>query len=529
MTDPKPSILRKPAHWLRTRSKWQSRFVAFALGILLVGAHAPFFLWPLALIALTSLVWLFDGAAKTTKPIRNGAWLAWYFGLGQFLAGLYWIGFAFSERGAAYVPMIPFAVFFLAAGLALFWMAAGAVALRFWSRRSSRVLVFALSLFAAEWLRGHVLTGLPWNLPGLIWPAGGAISQSVAWAGVWGLSLFTLLAFAAPAALVWSKGTEIQKAMPAIAGFLFFTLLFGSGLARLAAAENQTVAGVRLRVIQAQIDQSEKWDPANRSKVVDQYLDLSSAPGLSGITHLVWPEGALPLLLLESPYVLEKMAKRFADGPVLLTGLTRRETTETGEVLFRNSLAALSFTDGNPALEMIYDKHHLTPFGEYLPFGKQLAASGIKALTPLGGGFTPGPEAVTTQIPGAPPVSPQICYEAIFSGFTPGGPERPAWIVNVSNDSWFGPSTGPLQHAQQAKFRAIEEGVPVIRSASSGISGVIDPFGRLLVSAPLGENTHIDSALPKALPATFYSKFHNLGLVSWFLLMLASAIFHRRK
>ncbi|MBL4597145.1 MAG: apolipoprotein N-acyltransferase [Robiginitomaculum sp.] len=512
---------------MRTRPKWQARGLAFGLGVLLVGAHAPFHLWPLAVIALTGLVWLFDGAAKTHAPVRNGAWVAWAFGLGQFLAGLYWIGFTFVERGPSYVPLIPFAVFFLAAGLALFWLLAGAVAMRFWSRQPSRVYIFATCFYAAEWLRGHLFTGLPWNIPGLIWPAGGAISQSAAWAGIWGLSLFTLIAFCAPAALTWSRGNDVARALPAMAGFLVFSILFGSGLARLSTAENQLVTGVQLRVIQAQVDQSEKWNPGNLDKVVNQYLDLSTAPGLSKITHLVWPEGALPVLLLERPDILDEMASRFADGPILLTGVTRREVTEIGEQLFRNSLVALSFRRGNPALEMVYDKHHLTPFGEYLPFGRQLAASGITALTPLGDGFTPGPEPVTTQIPGAPLVSPQICYESIFSGFTPKGADRPAWIVNVTNDSWFGPTTGPYQHMQQARYRAIEEGIPVVRSASSGISGVIDPYGRITADAPRHENTPIDGGLPQALPPTFFSWFSAVGSVLWGLLVFANTIIYR--
>lgn len=518
---PNFSLLHRPAHWIRNQHRWSARLVAFAFGAFYVGGQAPFFLWPTTLLAVIALVWLLDGAAKTERPIKNGMLVSWFFGFGQFLAGMYWIASAFIERGPEYIPLIPFALFFLAGGLALFWMVAGAVAMRFWSRRPSRALVFTVCFFAAEWLRGHLFTGLPWNTPGLIWPAGGAVSQSVSVVGVWGLGLFTLLAFSAPAALTWSQGKRLWKFLPSIVGVLLFLVIFIIGTVRLSGASEQNVANVRLRVIQAQIDQSEKWSPANAEKVVDQYLNLSSAPGLSQITHLVWPEGALPLLLLERPDVLEQLAERFSDGPILLTGVTRRELTEDQKILFRNSLVALSFTRSIPALEMVYDKSHLTPFGEYLPFGNLLAASGIKALTPLGGGFTPGPEAVTTKIPGAPLVSPQICYESIFSGFTPGGKDRPKWIVNVTNDSWFGPTTGPLQHVQQAQFRAIEEGVPLVRSASSGVSGVIDPFGRFVAGAKPGTNAAIDSALPQALKLTYYRKYRFLPLVLWLFLVLA--------
>lgn len=516
------SVLRRPAHWIRTRTKWQARLLAFGLGGLYVLGHAPFFFWPLSLVTITALVWLLDWAGKRDRPIREGALVSWFFGLGQFLAGMYWIAFAFIERGAGFVWMIPFALLLLAGGLALFWLVAGAVAMRFWSRRTSRVLVFVCCFFAAEYLRGHIFTGLPWNHPGLIWTAGGAVSQLASVVGAWGLTLLTLFAFAAPAALTWSDDGPVVRAVPSLLAFGIFTLVFGAGLARLSAATNQFVPGVALRVVQAQIDQSEKWDPANRQTVIEHYLDLSSTPGLTAITHLVWPEGALPILLLEQPDVLEQMAGRFFDGPILLTGITRRETSDDQQILFRNSLVALSFHGGTPALEMVYDKHHLTPFGEYLPFGRALAATGIKALTPLGDGFTPGPAAVTTKIPGAPRVSPQICYESIFAGFTPSGTDRPQWIVNVTNDSWFGPTTGPRQHIQQVQFRAIEEGLPVVRSASSGVSGVIDPFGRLFAGAPAQANTVIDAKLPKALQATIYSNNRSGAVILWFLLALVT-------
>ncbi len=514
-------VLYRPAYWIRTRRPWPARLIAFIFGAVYVGGQAPFYFWPASLIAIIALVWLLDGAAKTDRPVRSGMWVSWLFGVGQFLAGMYWIAYAFIERGSAYIPLIPFALLLLAGGLALFWMLAGAVAMRFWSQQPWRVLLFTSCFFAAEWLRGHLFTGLPWNTPGLIWPAGYEISQLASVLGVWGLGLLTLFAFSAPAALTWSRGSLLWRTLPSVLAILLFLGAFIFGYVRLSNASNAMVPGVKLRVIQAQIDQSEKWDAANEQKVIDKYLDLSSSPGLSSITHLVWPEGALPLLLLERPDVMEQLAERFADGPVLLAGVTRREATEDQQILYRNSLIAFSFVRGTPALEMVYDKSHLTPFGEYLPFGRQLAATGIKALTPLGGGFTPGPEAITTQIPNAPLVSPQICYESIFSGFTPGGKNRPQWIVNVTNDSWFGPTTGPLQHVQQAQFRAIEEGVPLVRSASSGVSGVIDPMGRFVSQATHGTSAAIDSGLPQALRVTFYRKYRYLPLVLWLVLVLA--------
>lgn len=515
------SILRKPAHWVRTRSDWQARWLAFVLGVLYVGGFAPFHVWALTLLALTGLVWLLDGAAKKPPSIKKAAWIGWWFGFGQFLAGTYWVGSAFVERGAAYVWMMPFGVAFMAAGLALFWMAGTALAMRFWSRRVRRVWVLALCLFLVEWLRGHILTGFPWNTPGLIWQPGGAISQSASFLGAWGLGLVTLMAFTGPAALTWSQAGMLKRATPAILGFVAFAVLYAWGLGRLANADDKLVPGVKIRVVQAQIDQRKKWLPQNRQAIVDKYLQLSSGPGLGDVNYVVWPEGALPMLMLEEPQVLDQIASRFGDGPGLITGLTRRELMPDNTVEFRNSLGVFSFKNGIPRLELLYDKAHLTPFGEYLPFGRLLAKTGISALTRLGEGFTPGPGPVTASLPGVPRVNPQICYEVIFPGFTPTGADRPGWIVNVTNDSWFGASSGPYQHVEQAQYRAIEEGLPVVRSASSGVSGLIDPYGRMPHAMGRSRNSHEDVNLPRALNATFYSKKTWGPVVLWLVFCIA--------
>lgn len=518
------SILRKPAHWVRTRNIWQARLLAFGLGILYVGGFAPFHLWPLTLIALTGLVWLLDGAAKKPPSIKKAAWIGWWFGFGQFLAGTYWVGSAFIERGSGYVWMMPFGVAFMAAGLALFWMGGMALAMRFWSRQVRRVWVLALCLFLVEWLRGHVLSGFPWNTPGLIWNPGGAVSQSASLFGVWGLGLVTLMAFTGPAALTWSQAGPRKRATPAILGFVAFAVLYAWGLGRLANAHDDPVPGVKIRVVQALIDQRKKWQPENRQLILDKYLQLSSGPGLKSMDYVVWPEGALPMLMLEQPVVLDKIATRFGNGPGLITGLTRRESMPDGTVAFRNSLGAFSFNNGIPRLELLYDKAHLTPFGEYLPFGRALARTGVSALTRLGEGFTPGPGPVTAKLPGVPPVNPQICYEVIFPGFTPAGAERPGWIVNVTNDSWFGASTGPYQHVEQAQYRAIEEGLPLIRSASSGISGLVDPYGRMPHALGRSSNAHEDVNLPRALSATFYSNKTWGPIALWLIIWIAIAI-----
>ncbi len=497
---------------------WRAQLLALAAGAGFVAGQAPFHAWPLSLLSLTVFVWLLDGAYSGLHRVRAGFWRAFSFAFGQFGAGLYWIGSAFISRGPDYIPLMPFALALLMAGLALIWALAGALAMRFWSLDQRRIAVFALCFFAAEWVRGHFMTGFPWNLPGMVWTPGAAVSQAASVIGVWGLSLLTLYAFAAPAAL-YGNGPPWRKSLPSLLALVVFCLLYVSGHGRLAHARSGVQPGVRLRVVQAVIDQREKWKPENRQKVLEHYLRLSTAAPLGRVTHVIWPEGALPTLLLEDNQALARIAGVFKDGPVLITGLARRERDAQGRILYRNSLVALSFAHGQPKIETVYDKHHLVPFGEYMPLGALFAKIGLKGLVNYDDGFAPGPAPSSMQIDGLPAFSPQICYEIAYSGFTPEGPGRPAWILNISNDAWFGATTGPWQHLDQARFRAIEEGLPVVRSVSSGIAGVIDPYGRMRLRLGRRADQASDTDLPAPLPATIKTRYGG-----FLLLVLAGAI-----
>jgi apolipoprotein N-acyltransferase len=502
---------------------WRVHVLAVCAGAFGVLGQAPFHLWPASLISLVILVWLLDGAFANKRPLRAGAARAFFFAFGQFMAGLYWIGAAFISRGPEYIPFMPFALVLLMAGLALIWALAGAVVLRFWTKDARRIAVFALGFFAAEWVRGHAFTGFPWNLPGMVWTPGGAISQSASLMGVWGLSLLTLFVFAAPAALVGVTRAHWRAVLPSLAGGVAFLGFFIFGVLHLGSAQNEVQENVRLRVVQAKIDQREKWKPENREAVLDHYLRLSTASPLDQVSHVIWPEGALPTLLLEDGPALDRIAAIFRDGPALLTGITRRERGDAGKVLYRNSLIALSFADAQPRVETVYDKHHLVPFGEYMPLAGLFSALGIKGLINFDDGFTPGPAPSSMEIDNLPVFSPQICYEIAYSRFTPKDDGRPDWILNISNDAWFGPTTGPYQHLDHARFRAIEEGVPVVRSVSSGIAGIIDPYGRMVLQLGRNADRAGDENLPKSLPITPFRR-HGSAI----LFILAGAIFSFR-
>ena len=511
--------------------RWKQRGVLFGTGMLAALAHAPLFVIPLLFAGLTALAWALDNAARAPRPMRAGFTTAFVFALGYFTAGLFWIAFAFFTRGPAFAPFGPFAALALAGALALFWGIAGALQARFAGRGPSRILLLALLLFVAEWARGHVLTGFPWNLPGYVWPGGGAVSQSAALIGVWGLSLLTLLAALSPACLA---GPSVRggRFIPVLSAMIVFAGLAAWGAQRLASGTVESETGIRLRIVQVNIGQNEKWTDGNQAMVRDRYLEATEAPGLETVTHILWPEGALPLYLLEDGDTLSPLSRLLADGPTLIAGTPRRDADAPGGTLYYNSIAAISFPGGRPQLNGLYDKVRLVPFGEYIPFASLFRSFGIASLSTMVEGYSAGETAATIQLGNAPPFSPLVCYEIVYARFVPRGASRPAWLVNLSNDAWFGPTAGPAQHLNIARYRAIEEGLPVARAASGGYSGVIDAYGRAPdLIGPLAEGA-FDFPLPPALRPTAYSRVGDAGV--WTIWLLLSSIFvagnrHRMK
>jgi apolipoprotein N-acyltransferase len=482
---------------------WRAAAIQAFAGALGALAMAPFFFWPALALSLIVLVWSLDGAARRDAPLRAGFFTGLSFAMGYFLAGTFWIAFAFANRGDEYILYILPIVPAFCALLAVFWGFAGALQARFGGRGPMRVLVFALLFAVFEWMRGHVLSGLPWNLPAYAWRAGGAVSQSASVLGVYGLSLLTLYVLAAPAALL-GQGARGARAAPALAGAGLLLIVFTLGGLRLLDAPTDTHEGVRFRIVQANIGQREKWD-LGLEPVLERYLEFSTRPGLDEVTHVLWPEGALPYFPFEDADALEAMGEAFEGGQTLLFGLSRRTLGEEGEVLGYNSFASLTFPGGLARLDRLYDKVWLVPFGEYMPLEGVVQMLGIDALSRLGG-YSSGPGARVLEIAGAPAMMPLICYEAIFPNFVAGAPARPDWFFNLSNDAWFGNTTGPRQHLNQALYRSIETGVPMVRTAAQGISGVSDGYGRMRVRIPPRAEGVYDVELPEAAPTTLYAR-----------------------
>jgi apolipoprotein N-acyltransferase len=277
------------------------------------------------------------------------------------------------------------------------------------------------------------------------------------------------------------------------------------------------------------------FSPENKDAILRRYFDLSeraTAPDRSGVgdvTHLIWPESAFPFILARDQRALADIARFLSGGATLITGAARREDGGSGPPRYFNSIAIVS---RNGLSSERYDKQHLVPFGEYVPFESALEKTDITQFVDIPGGFAPGAGSRVLKIPGLPDAMPLVCYEAIFPieiGDLISGAERPRWLLNVTDDAWFGETPGPYQHFAQARLRAIELGAPLVRDANSGISAVIDGFGREIVVAPLGAEGVLDAELPEALPPTWQSRLGSVGAALIGLAFLAAAAAGKRR
>lgn len=497
--------------------------VAAAAGATAALSLPPAGLWPALIAGLGMMIWLLDGIAlqrgSTRGRLAAAALLGWSFGFGYFVTSLYWVGFAFLVDAETFAALMPLGVVALPAGLALFWGAAAAGAITLWQPSGpGRAVMLAVALAAAEWLRGHLFTGFPWNAPG--YAAGGldGLAQGAAVVGLYGMTLLMLL-WAGLAAVLATENLK-RRAMLAVAVVVATApLAWAAGHWRLATATSATFDDIGLRIVQANIPQSDKWRVERLEEIVATYLDLSTAGGLAGVSHLVWSESAVPMLIDEASEARDGLVGSLPEHTTLLLGALRRELAapaKAHEMRVYNSFFALS---GSGEITARYDKWRLVPFGEYLPLEGVLKPLGLRQLVPMPLSFSAGAAPQTVAIEGTPAFAPLVCYEVIFPRRLIDRGNRPAWLLNVTNDGWFGNTAGPYQHLEQARFRAIEEGLTLVRAANTGISAVIDPYGRILHRLRLGQSGRIDSTLPRPLPPTVYARWGDFP----FVLLLAIA------
>ncbi|HEX4269993.1 MAG TPA: apolipoprotein N-acyltransferase [Rhizomicrobium sp.] len=503
--------LARAGDFLRKLDGWRRVAFAFCVGAMSATAFAPLEFFPALLLGYAALVLLIDAAGP--RRVRTAALLGWAFAFGQFLVGLHWIGYAFLVDPSAHLWQMPFALLFLTAGLGLFGALAGAAAAYFWRRGAARLLVFAVSFALSEWLRGHVLTGFPWNLPAYGWGASLAVLQSASVLGAYGLSFLTILLGASLADLL----VRPMRPIAAATMITLFAAMWVIGAVELNVTPQTDRPALRLRLVQPNVPQAEKYRREFVARNWQRLMELSARPGNPNI--IIWPEAAPPFPLARIPRALEEIGELTGPGRLLLTG-AERVTGTPDDHAFYNSL--YMFGPGGVTLH-VYDKFHLVPFGEYVPFADLLHRIGITKLTAGETGFSAGDGPHVYDLPGAPRVTPLICYEVIFPGAVTAR-KRPGWFVNVTDDSWFGPWAGPRQHLLIAQVRAIEEALPIVRVANTGISAVIDPIGRVRTALPLDTMGILDTGLPRALPPSLYARLGDwifLGLV----LAAATAIF----
>ena len=448
--------------------------------------HAPLNLWPLTLLGLAGLYALYLSAERT----RHAAWLYWAGGGGFFGVTMSWIVEPFLVDLARHGWMAPFALIFLASGLALFWAGAAAAAHSLTRHRTQvwGAAAIILCLGAAGYLRGVVFTGFPWGLPGHVLIP----TPALQWASLGGATLLSLMVIALSVALI--HALRGSWGLRAVWG-LTLAAIMGGGAA-LTPPITETEGQPIVRLVQPNVPQHEKWDMSKAPDHFDRMLDLTAAPG--DFDLVVWPETSIPAWLDQIPHLFPVMS-RAAHGAPFVFGINRAE----GPRAF-NAMVVL---DSKAQIAARYDKHHLVPFGEYIPLGDWLGSWGLRGLAAQdGNGFSPGPGAQLIEIPGLGRALPLICYEGVFARDIAAAPARPEVLLMITNDAWFGQVSGPYQHLAQARLRAVEQALPMIRVANTGISAMIDPGGRLIGPIPLGQAGVRDLALPKPGAPTLYSR-----------------------
>jgi apolipoprotein N-acyltransferase len=503
------------AHDVAALAGWRRYGLAFVLGVAAAAALPPVDLTPVLAVVFPGLLWLDDGSAGAVASFRLG----WVFGFGFFLAGLYWIAAALFVDINRFWWLVPIAAAGLPAGFAIYiglTLFSTTLATRYLRLpATARVFAFTIAWSAAEWMRGHAFTGLPWNLIGYGWSGGfpGAVTvlQSVAWVGIYGLSFATVLAFSLLALLgspLAAPMSAVRRWTPAIAAGL---LIFALGVAGAIRLETMPTAltGTWLRLVQPSIPQTLKWQPAAAQANFRRLLDLSAAPATHPLAAILWPEAAAPFLLGRDQAARSAIAAIVPHGGYLITGALRANPPPAPIAEVWNSIEALNDRGDIVAR---YDKAHLVPFGEYVPLRHLLPFKKITAGTM---DLSAGPGPLTIALPGLPPFAPLICYEAIFPGAIVDESDRPAWMLNVTDDAWYGRSSGPFQHFAIARTRAVEEGLPLVRVANNGISAVVDAAGRVLARTNLDAVGYVDAALPAPAARTPYARAGD-----WILLAL---------
>lgn len=505
---------------------WRRALLLIVAGGIAALSTAPLFFLIALFLGLPVLVWTLDGAerrrgigARIFGPaFRIGFW----FGLGYFSASLHWLGSAFFIDGGWLVVVMPFAIIGLAGILSIFWGLGTAVAHLLWSGGTARIFALASCLSLAELARGTLFTGFPFNLLGYALTANTEMMQAASLVGVYGLTFATIVVAATPA-LVWPSGDRslVARLLPLFAGLGLIALQLAWGHQRLSSLVTEPYDEVAIRIVQPVVPQNEKWQVLAREEIVNRLIDLSAMrtgpddAGLDDVDLLVWPEAALPFFLSEEPQYLAQIARMLPEQTMLLTGAPREAYGTDGMIVAGakpyNSILAIN-ADGEVVTS--YDKTHLVPFGEYLPFQDFFSRFGISQFVHGSEGWAAGEARRLMELPGLPSFLPLICYEIVYSGALGPLVEEAGFILVVTNDAWFDGSIGPAQHFHHARIRAVEEGKSLVRAANSDVSAFIDPLGRITGTLAPRESGVLDGAPARPLEATLYADLRNIPFLA---------------
>ncbi|MBR1778357.1 MAG: apolipoprotein N-acyltransferase [Alphaproteobacteria bacterium] len=489
---------------------------ALGLGAAAVSALPPYYFLPGVFLAFSGLIILLNRAESK----KQAACLGFWFGFGFFSVGLSWVCNAFLIEGMGFEALVPLPPIGFGLWGGLFPAAAGVIAVCF-PKGARRLVAFSAAWGIMEWVRSWLFTGFPWNLLASVWTRWPAMMQSASVWGAFGLGVITVFMAGLPGLL---KDQPKKSLRPVWSALCIALILIGYGDLRLRNVSDvsDTINGIKIRLVQPNIPQGQKWDKDEAEQHLMELVHLSRSEGAEQISHVIWPETATQFFLQEDKFARGMVMSALAPGGILLAGSLRLQRDEAGRpVKLFNSIVALN--DLGIVLGK-YDKSHLVPFGEYVPLAKFFPF--IRKITPVQMDFGKGSGIKTTIIPRTLPAGMLVCYEVIFPGRIADKKTRPYWLINVTNDGWYGISAGPHQHFAAAQMRSVEEGLPLARSANTGISGMIDAYGRITASLELGTQGVVDAGLPRRTEnPTFYAMYGNvIPLLFCMILLIAAAL-----
>lgn len=521
-------------------SRGWRRFLLLVVAGMVAGASiAPWFVLPALFVSFPLWVWCLDGAERQRgwRALFGSAFsIGFAFGWGYFTMAFHWLGAAFFVAGGVMVVLMPFAILALAAFIAFFWGIASALAHLLWSQGPWRIVTLATFLTIAEWARGHVLTGFPFDLLGYALTPTDEMMQITSVIGVYGLTLVAALLAMLPA-LVWPVDGRrlVRRLVPLLAGIAVLAGQWGYGSYRLADTVIAERTDMALRLVQPVVREHADWGNADPATLIDKLLMLSemrTSPadeGLADITHVVWPESSLPFFLSTYPDALPRIAAMLPDTTMLLAGAPRQQILPGATLASGPPFNALLAIDSNGGIVSAYDKSHLVPFGEYLPFSEFFSQFGIKQFVPGADGWAHGDaRRRLMSLPATPSFLALICYEILFSGDL-GDTANAGFILNITNDAWFDGSIGPAQHAHHARVRAVEEGLSLIRAANTGLTFATDPLGRITAQIPPMEMAVLDVRPNEPLAGTVFRSVRYWPLLIALVLGLAISLWAARR